>query len=46
MRAQDVMTQYVVSVGPNDTIARAVHAMLQNDISGLPCWMRTGRWSA
>ena len=36
MRAQDVMTQYVVSVGPNDTIARAVHAMLQNDISGLP----------
>ena len=36
MQAQDVMTQYVVSVGPDDTIARAVHAMLQNDISGLP----------
>src|SRR6187402_3507182 len=36
MQAQDIMTQYVVSVGPNDTIARAVRAMLQNDISGLP----------
>jgi CBS domain-containing protein len=36
MKAQDVMTQYVVYVGPDDTIARAVRAMLQNDISGLP----------
>jgi CBS domain-containing protein len=36
MQAQDVMTQYVVSVGPSDTIARAVRVMLQNDISGLP----------
>jgi CBS domain-containing protein len=36
MQAQDVMTQYVISVGPNDTIARAIRAMLQNDISGLP----------
>ena len=36
MKAQDVMTQHVISVGPNDSIARAVHAMLQNDISGLP----------
>ncbi|HEY5963515.1 MAG TPA: CBS domain-containing protein [Xanthobacteraceae bacterium] len=36
MKAQDVMTQHVISVGPDDSIARAVHAMLQNDISGLP----------
>ena len=36
MQAQDIMTQYIVSVGPNDTVARAVRAMLQNDISGLP----------
>lgn len=36
MQAQDVMTQYVISVGPSDTLARAVRTMLQNDISGLP----------
>ena len=36
MKAQDVMTQHVISVGPNDSITRAVHAMLQNDVSGLP----------
>ncbi|MBX9828441.1 MAG: CBS domain-containing protein [Xanthobacteraceae bacterium] len=36
MRAQDVMTQYVISVSPDDTLARAVRVMLQNDISGLP----------
>lgn len=36
MRAQDVMTQYVISVGPNDPVSKAVRAMLQNDISGLP----------
>jgi CBS domain-containing protein len=36
MKAQDVMTQHVISVGPNDLVARAVRAMLQNDISGLP----------
>src|SRR6187431_275672 len=26
MKAQDVMTQHVISVGPNDSIARAVRA--------------------
>jgi CBS domain-containing protein len=36
MKAQDVMTQYVISVGPDDSMARAIRAMLQNDISGLP----------
>jgi CBS domain-containing protein len=36
MKAEDVMTQHVVSVGPNDTVSRAVRLMLQNDISGLP----------
>jgi CBS domain-containing protein len=36
MQAQDVMTQHVISVGPNDTLGRAVRVMLQNDISGLP----------
>lgn len=36
MNAYDVMTQHVISVGPNDTLARAIRTMLQNDISGLP----------
>lgn len=36
MKAYDVMTQYVISVGPNDTLAKAIRTMLQNDISGLP----------
>lgn len=36
MQAQDVMTQHVISVGPTDTVSRAVRVMLQNDISGLP----------
>jgi CBS domain-containing protein len=36
MLAQDVMTQYVMSVGPDDLVSKAVRTMLQNDISGLP----------
>ena len=36
MQAQDVMTQYVISVGPDDLVSKAVRTMLQNDISGLP----------
>jgi CBS domain-containing protein len=29
MQVQDVMTQYVISVEPTDTIARAIRLMLQ-----------------
>jgi CBS domain-containing protein len=36
MQVQDVMTQYVISVEPTDTIARAIRLMLQERISGLP----------
>jgi CBS-domain-containing membrane protein len=36
MRVRDVMTQDVVSVGPDDSILRAVHLMLQKKVSGLP----------
>jgi CBS domain-containing protein len=43
MNAQDVMTQYVISVGPNDSMARAIRAMLQNDVSGLPVLDTDGR---
>ena len=43
MKAQDVMTQYVISVGPNDPVSKAVRAMLQNDISGLPVLDVEGR---
>src|SRR5690349_8323737 len=35
MKAQDVMTQYVTSVGPEDSVSKAVRIMLQNEISGL-----------
>ena len=43
MRVQDVMTQHVIAVGPNDPITKAVRAMLQNDISGLPVLDLEGR---
>src|SRR5262245_12420730 len=43
MKAQDVMTQYVTSVGPNDAVSRAVRIMLQNEISGLPVIDTFGR---
>lgn len=36
MKVQDVMTQRVISVGPNEPVIKAVRAMLQNNISGLP----------
>lgn len=36
MQAQDVMTRIVISIGPDDTVARAIRMMLQNRISGLP----------
>lgn len=42
MQAQDVMTQHVISIGPNDTLARAIRLMLQNNISGLPVLDATG----
>jgi CBS domain-containing protein len=36
MKAQDVMTRSVISIGPNETVARAIRLMLQKRISGLP----------
>ena len=43
MKVQDVMTQYVISVGPDDTIARAIRLMMQERISGLPVLDGTGK---
>jgi CBS domain-containing protein len=42
MQAQDVMTKPVISIGPDDTVARAIRVMLQNHISGLPVIDVTG----
>jgi CBS domain-containing protein len=36
MKASDVMTRRVVSVGPETSVGAAVQLMLQNNISGLP----------
>lgn len=36
MKAQDVMTQYVTAIGPDDSLSKAIRIMLQNKISGLP----------
>jgi len=36
MKASDVMTRDVVSVGPDSSILEAVRLMLQHKISGLP----------
>jgi CBS domain-containing protein len=43
MKAKDVMTQPVVSVGPDETIERAIRLMLQRHISGLPVTDAAGR---
>ena len=43
MKARDVMIRSVVSVSPNETIARAIRLMLQNRISGLPVIDTFGR---
>lgn len=43
MKAQDVMTRHVASVGPNDSLAKAVRVMLQQRISGLPVIEEDGR---
>lgn len=43
MQAQDIMTKSVISIGPDDTVVRAVRMMLQNRISGLPVIDSAGR---
>jgi CBS domain-containing protein len=43
MRAQDIMTQYVISVAPDDTIEQALRKMLDERISGLPVIDKAGR---
>jgi CBS-domain-containing membrane protein len=42
MKAGNVMTRRVMSVGPDDSVVRAVRMMLQNHISGLPVVEPTG----
>ena len=36
MKARDVMTRHVVSIGPDATVLKAAQTMLQHHISGLP----------
>ena len=36
MKARDVMTRHVVSVGPNETLLEAGELMLRHHVSGLP----------
>ncbi len=36
MKASDVMTRHVVSIGPDDSVLEAARLMLQHRISGLP----------
>jgi len=43
MKAQDVMTREVVSIGPDASIIEAVRTMLQHKISGLPVVDASGR---
>ncbi|HVY56632.1 MAG TPA: CBS domain-containing protein [Xanthobacteraceae bacterium] len=42
MKAGDVMTRHVVSIGPEASVLEAAQLMLQNRISGLPVVDRTG----
>jgi CBS domain-containing protein len=43
MKAKDVMTSPVVSVGPDATVLEASQIMLQRDISGLPVMDKDGK---
>jgi CBS domain-containing protein len=43
MKAKDVMTSPVVSVGPDDSVSQAARIMLQRHISGLPVIDQEGR---
>jgi CBS domain-containing protein len=43
MKASDVMTRKILSVGPEATIAEAIRLMLDNQISGLPVVGEKGR---
>lgn len=43
MKAKDIMTTEVISVGPNDTIEHAMRLMLQKRISGLPVVDQSGQ---
>lgn len=42
MKVQDVMTEYVISVSPDDTIAHAIQLMLKEHVSGLPVLDKSG----
>ncbi len=43
MRAKDIMTRSVVSIGPEATVLQAARLMLQQHISGLPVIDRAGK---
>jgi CBS domain-containing protein len=43
MRVEDIMTQYVISVAPDDTIETAVQRLLDERVSGLPVIDKSGR---
>jgi CBS-domain-containing membrane protein len=43
MEAQDVMSRPIFSITPADSLANAIHLMLQNHISGLPVIDAEGR---
>ena len=36
MKAVDVMVRNVVTIGPDDSVARAAWLMTENDVSALP----------
>ena len=43
MKAADIMTRQVITIGPDNTVAEAAQRMLENRISGLPVCDGTGR---
>ncbi len=43
LTAKDIMTETVISVSPNDSLAEAMELIVENDISGLPVIDHDGR---
>ena len=43
MKAKDVMTSPVISVGPDASVLEAIRIMLQQRVSGLPVINKEGR---
>ena len=46
MRARDIMTTPVHTIGQDAPVQAAVELLTATSVTALPCWTTTVRWSA